>query len=141
MKENFKVTKEMKWAMAHRLQKGYVGACNNIHGHTYKALLTFESKELNRVDMVVDFKEINTKVKSWIDENWDHALMIYVKDLPLIELCEKEKMKHFIMPENTTAEEMSKWLYKVCEAIVPEAKISSVTIYETDTSYCTYSEG
>ena len=134
------VTKEIKWEYAHRLRKGYIGNCSSIHGHQGRALITYKSKKLNNVDMVVDFKLINERIKSWINENWDHATLIYCKDKELIDFCKKQKSRHYIMPENATAEQMSKILYNVCKQKIKEVDIESVTVYETDTSSCCYRE-
>ena len=52
-----KIAKEFRWEMGHRLPL-HDGACRNLHGHTYKAVVTLSAPTLNHYDFLVDFKEI-----------------------------------------------------------------------------------
>lgn len=139
----YKVTKEIKWEAAHRLF-GYDGPCNNIHGHSYKAIFTFEVGELDAMGMVLDFKYIKQEIGYWIDVHWDHSLILHEQD-PLVSLLSNET-KIFTLQNNPTAENMAKYLFDHFyivdnwHAIQKRSKIKlvSVEVFETITSSAIY---
>ena len=145
------VTKEINWCSAHRLRKGYVGKCSNIHGHNYKAEITFNSTTLDIFDMVVDFGNIKKLVGEWIDENWDHTLLVLKDDVELIDFCKSSGSKYWVCVHNATAEYMSCFLYNLIKKFLssnhlelfPDNKkydIYSVKVWETDSSFAEYKE-
>lgn len=132
-------TKEFKWDMAHRLPS-HEWKCFNVHGHTYKALITIEWNQLQsewaEKWMIKDFWNFEP-VKKWIDENWDHAYLWSFSDKVRIYL-ENEWFKTSTINWNPTAEIMAEYLYHKCEELLEWVAIKSVTIFETPTSYATY---
>ena len=133
-------TKEFKRDMAHRLPT-HEWKCYNVHWHTYKALVSIEwelQEEWAETWMIKDFWNFKP-VKDWIDENWDHAYLWSIKDKVYLYL-EKEWFKTFWIVGTPTAENMAMILYKISEELLKGCKIKSVTIYETPTSFSSYSE-
>ena len=55
------ISKDIKIHMAHKLTD-YDGACNNIHGHTYKITVGVEGDNVNN-GMVVDFSVLKKVMK------------------------------------------------------------------------------
>jgi 6-pyruvoyltetrahydropterin/6-carboxytetrahydropterin synthase len=141
MGKKYSVTKQIKFAAAHRLMK-YDGACFNIHGHNYVAELTFSSERLNPdSDMVIDFKKIKEQIGQWIMEQWDHSIMLNLEDVELSHMAAKNDFKCYLMREgDPTAENM-------CEELMllgnfTDQGLTKIRIWETDTSYAelTYSD-
>jgi len=58
---------------AHR-QHRHDGHCALIHGHNWSITLTFACSEASADGFVVDFGKLKY-LKSWIDENLDHACL------------------------------------------------------------------
>lgn len=77
-----KVCKTMTTQTAHRLI-GYEGKCAHIHGHSYKWEVAIWKEGLDERGIAVDFGEIKDVMKRMIDEEFDHALVLHVKD-PLV---------------------------------------------------------
>ncbi len=146
------VTKEINFCAAHRLV-GYQGPCKNIHGHNYKVFITLRRNPLDpgaalldKLGLVIDFKVIKEKIKTWIDNELDHALIINENDTALHKFAINSSMKHFIMPSNATAENLAKLILFKARAIFAEdpqlsfleegvkMSVPKVIIYETDTS-------
>jgi 6-pyruvoyltetrahydropterin/6-carboxytetrahydropterin synthase len=132
------VTKIFKFDAAHRLYS-YQGLCNHIHGHTYVAEITISAEALNSQEMVVDFKEIKQKIGGWIDENWDHALLLHSAD-PLSNVIKKviDMPRLYLFDSNPTAEAMATILCAVAEEYYRDRgalNVGSVKIWETPTSY------
>lgn len=147
----FKVTKEFRFEMAHVLSN-YDGPCGNLHGHSYRCLVTFESDQLsltNQESMVMDFNEVKQMVSDIIDR-MDHAFAynLYTTDefeKELAFLCSKYNKKFVTFNTRTTAEEMSKAIFSEIDRVLyPKyngtIKCSSVQLYETTTGSATYSE-
>lgn len=137
LKTMFTITKEFKWDMAHRLPN-HEWKCFNVHWHTYKALITFRGVKVHEdwaeEWMVKDFWNLKP-VKEWIDENRDHAY-VWKKWDEVLEFLKEKGYKTFEFDVSPTAELMSKYLF---ETIAKDIMwIEAVTVYETPTSYATY---
>lgn len=145
-----KVVKEFTWDMAHMLE-GHAGLCKNIHGHTYKMQVQLECKNLvsggSSKGMVMDFKHLKEIVKEQIVDYFDHAFVASEEsalEMKYANLFLKEDMKVMILPERSTAENMSKWIYRrlqetfVQDNSLPAGIEVQVTLWETPTSYAIY---
>ena len=124
---------EVGFESAHRLFH-YTGKCKNIHGHSYRAIVVLERADhvLAHPGFVIDFGDIRRIVKTWIDENWDHAIILW-KDDPLCTVLNRYgSIKMFKMDSDPTAERMAKILYTVVSAELDEATlVTEVAITET----------
>ncbi|NJK86080.1 MAG: 6-pyruvoyl tetrahydropterin synthase family protein [Bacteroidales bacterium] len=79
---------------AHRLIRNYEGKCTNNHGHSFRVVLRLEGEKLDERDMLIDFKEMKV-LKTWIDENLDHASILWEED-PLIPVLKKFGQKLYV---------------------------------------------
>ena len=70
----YKATKEFEWEMAHVLSK-YEGPCGNLHGHSYKCLVTFEDEHDELYGgMIADFKDMKKICNHAIFDDLDHCV-------------------------------------------------------------------
>ena len=65
------------FSSAHQL-KGYEGKCEEIHGHNWKVEIEVEGNELDKVGMLIDFKELKNILKGVIDE-LDHKTRLLLE--------------------------------------------------------------
>lgn len=141
----YKISKTLKDAsISHRLGKNYVGACANIHGHTYHFEIIVKTKNLDQYDMGIDFKNIKEICDKFIQDNWDHGMLVSLSDESLISFLTKEKMKFYAMEGNTTAENMSEFLARqFFKDLSKTYKIETITmkVWETETSYAEVTVG
>ncbi|MEA1986343.1 MAG: 6-carboxytetrahydropterin synthase QueD [Candidatus Marinimicrobia bacterium] len=128
------ISKTFYFSMAHRLTF-HKGKCKNLHGHTYKLEIEI-SGNVDSNGMIMDFGDIDKIVSENIIEKLDHSTAIYDKDKLLLENFPKVLM-HNIFPFETTAENLSKWIY---EKLTDKIKINKVRLWESATSQATYSE-
>lgn len=138
----FKLTKTFRFETAHRLVKGYVGKCNNLHGHSWNGKLTIEVNTLDDLDIGIDYGEMKTRVINTIEDKLDHGTMLQKND-PLIEHLEKINSKLIIFEENPTSEVISKYIFDTAKNAfkdLNQVKVHSVEIMETCTSSCVYTE-
>lgn len=119
----FEISVEETFAAGHAL-RDYHGKCEKVHGHNYKVLVTVEGERLDSAGLLVDFVEVKRLLRAVI-ERLDHE---FLNDVPPFDVL------------NPSAENMAKYFYdEISQALPPSpARISSVKIWETDTSTATY---
>lgn len=130
-----KVTKQIEFSYGHRL-RNYDGKCKHVHGHNGTAEVKLSSEELDDRGMVYDFGDLKDDVKGWIDDNMDHAMLVRHDD-PLIEYLEDTGEPYYVMEENPTAEAIAREIYEYAES--QGHPVTSVKLWETGSSYATYS--
>ena len=133
------VTIIVDFCYGHRLLD-YEGKCAHLHGHNGRVEVCVEglTDKLNRSGFVIDFSDIKTFVKKWIDETWDHRMQLRHDDPAYVAvLAHDDKVRD--VPFNPTAENMARELFGVVGNFllgVPETVIvKSVKFWETPTSF------
>ena len=130
----YSVTKRIEFCYGHRLMN-YDGVCRYPHGHNAVVEIDIHAEQLDARNMVADFGEIKTIVKGWIDQELDHK-MILRKDDPLVAALQKMGEPVYLLDSNPTAERIAQLIYdKSREHGLP---VSRVTVWETPTSWATY---
>ena len=75
----FRVTQHIDFCYGHRLLN-YGGKCRHLHGHNGRAVIVMEGAELGPCDMLVDFAEIKAALRTWIDGELDHRMILCERD-------------------------------------------------------------
>ena len=134
----YKVKKTFHLAYGHRLLN-YKGKCENLHGHNGVVEVTLAADKLNKEMMVMDFTELGGKVKAWLDENFDHKVILDKAD-PLLPLLRAHGQSCYATPRNPTAETFAQLLF---ERFTKELKlpVHKVAFWETPTSMASYRKG
>lgn len=147
------VSASFDFCYGHRLL-GHAGKCRWLHGHSGRAVVTVVCQKLDRLGMVVDFADLKKLVGGWIDEYWDHNMLLHGDD-PLLALYGDERYykvfggrRPFEMPKgmNPTAEYMAEVLYGRVGGLLAEYEVMNgrgwllkgVTIHETDKCSASY---
>lgn len=131
-------TRRIEFDAAHRVI-GHQGKCAKLHGHRYAVEAKFHIACLSDIGMVVDFSIIKKKLGGWIDENWDHNVILCQRDEKMgkyIEECTDQKV--FYMRSNPTAENMSSYLLQeICPLLFHDESVECIEIktYETPNCY------
>jgi|TARA_R110000796_G_scaffold10964_2_gene36705 6-pyruvoyl-tetrahydropterin synthase len=129
-----KIEKTYHFYAGHRNKEAGI-KCGRPHGHTYDVVCTFQfDKIINGVTML--FSDIDKLVEPIIKE-YDHYFL-FKDDDPLVEIFELAGEEYKTVPFETSAENMSIWLFNRIknEAELPIIKIvfaetkSSKIIYE-----------
>lgn len=95
----FYLSKRIDVAFAHRLELDYESKCSRMHGHNAIVTVYCKTERLNNSGMVVDFKEISSKVKALLDHQ-----------------CAND-----VVDFNPTAEQLAEW---ICRQIPNCYKVS-----------------
>ena len=113
----FHVSREIDFCYGHRLLN-YEGKCRNLHGHNGRVVITMESSGLDERGMVLDFSEIKRVVSGWINESFDHRMILHHDD-PVVPILEKLGEPLFLMDANPTAENIARLIYERGERRTP----------------------
>jgi 6-pyruvoyltetrahydropterin/6-carboxytetrahydropterin synthase len=121
----FQVTVDETFSSGHAL-RGYKGKCENVHGHNYKLRVTLEGPQLDSIGLLYDFTHLKRVIREIVG-GVDHK---FLNDLAPFDVL------------NPSAENLAKYFYeetaRQMNAMPEGARVTSVTIWETDTTSATY---
>ena len=132
----YSVAKRIEFCYGHQLLD-YNGVCAHPHGHNAVAELEIRADTLDPRNMVMDFSDIKRAIKTWVDRELDHK-MILRQDDPLVPVLQGMQEPVFTLDSNPTAERIARLIYDVArDQGLPVAR---VTVWETPTSWATYGQ-
>lgn len=119
----YEVAVKSDFSAAHKL-RGYGGKCENLHGHNWKIEVVVASAGLDKIGLVIDFKELKEKLAAVL-RLLDHK---YLNELD------------YFKKANPTSENIAKFIYDKLNSKIKNQNIGliSATVGETETSYATY---
>lgn len=112
---------EGAFSSAHNL-RGYKGKCEDLHGHNWRVEISVQSKTLDNIGMLLDFKYLKKKLNAVL-EKMDHKY--------LNKLISFKRL-------NPTSENIAKYIYNELKSRIP--LLNSVTVWENSSSAATYEE-
>lgn len=155
------VTKEYRFEAAHRLMN-HPGACKNLHGHSYKLVVTVDRKIDQGTGMAMDFGTLSQIVRERIIDgssdypSFDHAVILEQSD-PLAEflLAEFPWFRRILTPGPPTAENLARiFAYIIEDALSAprwhhasygldgyQTRLLKVEVWETSTARATWEAG
>ena len=158
MRNMIRVTRRFQFCSGHRIY-GHESKCAYLHGHNYVALVTARIassidrqgklidsniRDLDKLGRVIDFGVLKKCIGEWIDENWDHTLLLQESD-PLaqdMEFLTKYNCyrgdKPYLFQQPPTAEIMAHELLTVSKNILSVyhgIKVAKVVVWETENCY------
>ncbi len=136
---------------------GHEGKCRHIHGHHGKIEVTVSSPALDALGRVVDFGVIKNMVGSWIDNHWDHNIILHEDD-PLLHITQDHTNTRkdildlnkvwaskdpYVLTgkRNPTAENLAQELFDVCKTLFADMlhiTVRHVRFWETENCYADY---
>ena len=139
----YTLKKKFRFEAAHRLAKGYVGKCSNIHGHSWNGELEVTTNKVDDKGLAVDFSVLKGFLKM-IEERFDHKLILWEGDAPFVMAMDGMTDVETVYA-NPTSETLAQLIYREfawwVESHQEYGIISfKVHIAETCTCCCTYTE-
>ncbi|MFC1709337.1 6-carboxytetrahydropterin synthase QueD [Candidatus Omnitrophota bacterium] len=119
----YEIRVRTEFSSAHRL-RGYKGKCEELHGHNWKVEVFVSSGNLDKIGMLVDFKELKAALNQVL-KRLDHS---YINNLP------------YFRKINPTSENLAKYIFEKLQSKIRSVKLSKVTVWESDTSAASYSK-
>lgn len=130
------IEKEFRFEAAHRLIAPYHGLCCNVHGHSFVIQVAVAGHALDDRGMLMDFQELKP-IGRWIDECWDHALLLNNNDVTLVGWCSQNQNRYFVFNANPTSEVMAQAVLVKAKELCPQALGIRISVRETCTSRAT----
>ena len=130
------IVKRLNFCYGHRLMD-YDGKCRHPHGHNGVLELELTSDKLDARGMVIDFGEVKARVVRFVDELLDHRMLLRHDD-PLVKSLEEIGEHPYVMPDNPTAENIAKLVYR--EARAQGLQVVAVRLWETHDAFAEYRE-
>ncbi len=135
-----RLSKEFRFEMAHALWN-YNGPCKNIHGHSYKLMVTIIGEPINDPGnplngMLMDFSDLKQIVKKNIIEVFDHALVVY-KSSPSSFMKNVEQMfeKYYLLDYQPTCENLvNDFARRITPFLPVHVRLHSLYLQETASS-------
>lgn len=146
-----RISKEFKFEMAHKLSSSYTCKCRNVHGHSYKAVVTLQSKtesfDMEGEFVVLDFTLLKEILDPYI-KKLDHNFLIHDKDESCVHFVLGSRAGRYpllVSRYNPTAEFLANLLANTVLEDLMERGITycdvEVTIWETATACATAKGG
>jgi 6-pyruvoyltetrahydropterin/6-carboxytetrahydropterin synthase len=127
-------TRKIEFDAGHRVP-GHSNKCKFLHGHRYVLEVRACAEQLDELGMVVDFGFMKNTIKSWIDANLDHNVILHKQDEELGKFISKfTGQKIYYLDVIPTAENIALHLKL---DVVPSLfntknlKIEGLRLYET----------
>jgi 6-pyruvoyltetrahydropterin/6-carboxytetrahydropterin synthase len=117
----FELKVQMFFSSAHHLLN-YNGKCENMHGHNWLTEAFVSGTELDKSNILVDYKVIKSNLKEVLD---------YLDHKDINELPEFQGI-------SPSSEILAKFIYEQMKKRIPQT--SKVAVWETSTSCTTYWE-
>lgn len=126
------VSRDHDFCAGHRVY-GHEGKCARFHGHGYRATFTIEADTLDVLGRIIDYSVIKDTLVAWVEREWDHRMLLWVKDPAANWVDEGWAESVVLLPFNPTAENMAAYLLAVVAPNVLPAtvRIASVVVQET----------
>lgn len=133
-----RITKEFHFEMSHCLNN-YNGPCANIHGHSYRLLITLRGEPQkdsfsSTFGMVMDFKKLKDIVKKQVIDVLDHCFVINKESvfIPQVEVLNTKKL---IVDFQPTCENLVIFIKAKIEPFLDkDVELYEVALYETASS-------
>lgn len=120
----YELTVKSEFEAAHFL-RNYPGKCARLHGHSWIVEAVAQGRELNELEILIDFKDLKGALNKILDE-FDHR---YLNELPTF------------ANKSPTAENLAKEIFDrlaASEIFSGTTKLSAVRVYESPKSCVTY---
>lgn len=113
------------------------GKCQHLHGHNYRIHFHCEADELDSLGRIIDFGVIKSTLCYWLEDQWDHRMLLWVRD-PLLSALVMLDSSIVTVPFNPTAENIASHLLTVVgpALLPPTVRLVRVVVDETRKCSC-----
>lgn len=129
-------TRYHDFSYGHRVY-GHESKCAHLHGHNGRVHFTVQADNgLDDIGRVLDFSVIKDRLCQWLEENWDHKMLVWIEDPIHVSLAVVDPTVvwvHF----NPTAENMAKHLVEeIGPAVLQGTGCKLIKVVFEETTKC-----
>jgi 6-pyruvoyltetrahydropterin/6-carboxytetrahydropterin synthase len=119
---------------------GHENKCSSLHGHSYSFEVYAKAEDLDNLGRVIDFGVLKEKIGNWLEEHWDHAMILWEGDPAGHQWIDElqayppfHDQKVYLLPFNPTAENLASFLLEKSNELLIETgiKVAKVVCWET----------
>ena len=130
------ISRRFQFCAGHRVYR-HESKCRHLHGHNYVAHIHLTAASLDDRGRVLDFSQVKTIVGGWLDDNWDHAMILCADDeeaLRAVRMVHGQKL--YVMTQNPTAENMASELHVRVNALLSSLRVRCTHVVLEETENC-----
>ena len=113
----------------------HAGKCRFLHGHNAKVTIKVAAEYLDENGMVMDFSDLKSVVKNFLDEQLDHQMLLH-KDDPAVPVLQSIGEHIRLLDVHPTAEALAKLIFD--HIADNNIKPLEVTLWETESCFASY---
>jgi 6-pyruvoyltetrahydropterin/6-carboxytetrahydropterin synthase len=135
------ITRKLEFDAGHRIPD-HNSQCRNLHGHRYTLEITLTGQVVDhdgQADngMIMDFSDVKALAKENLVDLWDHAFLVYEKDLKVKDFLQSlPDHKTVVLNRVPTVENLAKIAFDILKAVYKDRfatglSLSKIKLYET----------
>lgn len=135
------ITRKLEFDAGHRIPD-HNSQCRNLHGHRYVLEVTLTGRVVDhdgQADngMIMDFSDVKALAKENLVDLWDHAFLVYEKDLKVKEFLDSlPNHKTVVLDRVPTVENLARIAFDMLKSVYRDRyatglSLSKIKLYET----------
>jgi len=135
------ITRKLEFDAGHRIPD-HNSQCRNLHGHRYVLEVTLTGQVVEhdgQADngMIMDFSDVKALAKENLVDLWDHAFLVYEKDMKIKEFLDSlPGHKTVVLNRVPTVENLARIAFDILVPVYKDRyedgiSLSKVKLYET----------
>jgi 6-pyruvoyltetrahydropterin/6-carboxytetrahydropterin synthase len=131
--------RRIQFCAGHRISR-HESKCKDLHGHNFVAFFHAESPTgLDPQGRVIDFGVLKERLGAWIDERWDHGMVLWREDHEAVRaVTALPGQKVYLLDANPTAENLALvLLHEAAPAALAGTgvTVTKVVLWETENAF------
>ena len=135
------ITRKLEFDAGHRIPD-HNSQCRNLHGHRYTLEITLTGQVVEHDGyadngMIMDFSDVKALARENLVDLWDHAFLVYEKDVKVKEFLESlPNHKTVVLNRVPTVENLAKIAFDILRAVYQDRystglSLSKIKLFET----------
>lgn len=139
------ITRRLEFDAGHRIPN-HNSQCKHLHGHRYAIEITLSgdvvtAEGVSEQGMVMDFSDVKRIAKERVVDAWDHAFLVWCKDLVVLNFLQSlPDHKTVVLEEVPTAENLARMAFTLLQDAYHDTygnhlRLERVRLYETPNNW------
>jgi 6-pyruvoyltetrahydropterin/6-carboxytetrahydropterin synthase len=135
------ITRKLEFDAGHRIPD-HNSQCRNLHGHRYTLEITLTGQVVEHDGyadngMIMDFSDVKALARENLVDLWDHAFLVYEKDVKVKEFLESlPNHKTVVLNRVPTVENLARIAFDILKAVYQDRYatglfLSKIKLFET----------